>query len=86
MHASGLHGLGKKVHKGDIGETIKISIMVSSKEVMVFDSKISANMKPIEIKLDKPKAPPAIAGVTVGFNGVRSSGDVILFQKKLGMF
>lgn len=43
-------------------------------------------MKPIEIKLDKPKAPPAIAGVTVGFNGVRSSGDVILFQKKLGMF
>lgn len=70
IHASGLHGLGKKVHKGDAGEAIKISIMVSSKEVMVFDSKISANMKPIEIKLDKPKAPAAIAGVTVSFNGV----------------
>ena len=70
IHASSLHGLGKKVHKGDVGEAIKISIMVSSKDVVVFDSKISANMKPIEIKLDKPKAPAAIAGVSVSFNGV----------------
>ncbi len=69
-HSSGLHGLGKKVHKGDVGEAIKISIMVSSTEVMVFNGKISANMRPIEIKLDKPKAPAAIAGVTVNFNGV----------------
>lgn len=68
-HVSGTHGVGKKLHKGEIDKNIKIIIIENDKELMVFTGTITKNMKLIEIKLEKPTIKKT-EGVTIEFNGV----------------
>lgn len=68
-HSSGTHGIGKKIHKGEIEQNIKILVIISGKEFMVFEGKITKGMKPFELKLNRPII-PEISGVSVVFNDV----------------
>ena len=68
-HSSGTHGIGKKIHKGEIEQNIKILVIISGKEFMVFEGKITKGMKSFELKLNRPII-PEISGVSVVFNDV----------------
>lgn len=80
-HSSGIHGLGKKVHKGEIGQRIKIIATSGGKEFIGFDGEISKGMKPFELKLDKPII-PNVLDVTIGFNGVKEQARQTIVSQK----
>lgn len=68
-HVSGANGLGKKIHKGVINESIRIIVLESNKEKIIFDGKIENSMATINLKI--PKAEVAkVEGVSVLFSGV----------------
>ena len=69
-HSSGTHGLGKKIHKANVGQNIKVITLESEKEIVHFNDVIRNGMKDIDLKIDKPSIPLAVQGVNVGFNGV----------------
>lgn len=55
QHASGTHGLGKKIHKATVGENIKVVIIDNGKELIVFNGNVANGMKPVNLKINKPK-------------------------------
>ena len=80
-HSSGMHGLGKKIHKGEIGQNIKITATSAGKEFTVFDGEIIRGMKPFELKLDKLII-PSVSDVTIGFNGVNEQARQAIVSQK----
>ncbi|WP_109439728.1 M23 family metallopeptidase [Acinetobacter haemolyticus] len=54
LHVSGTHGLGKKSHKGQIGQTIKI-LDSSGNNHVLYNVLLRSPMSSIELKIDKPK-------------------------------
>ncbi|ATZ68073.1 M23 family metallopeptidase [Acinetobacter haemolyticus] len=54
IHVSGTHGLGKKVHKGQIGQTIKILDSNGQNQVL-YNVLLRSSMPSIELKIDKPE-------------------------------
>lgn len=80
-HSSGIHGIGKKIHKGEIGQKIKIIAMSDGKEFIAFDGKVSRGMKAFELKLDRSVI-PSVSDVIIGFKGVNEqSRQTIVSQK-----
>lgn len=80
-HVSGTHGLGKKVHKGTINEAIKIIVLESNKERVIFDGKIEKNMKTIELKIKKIEV-ISVEGVQVLFSGVNEEWRQTIVSEK----
>lgn len=80
-HVSGTHGLGKKVHKGTINEAIKIIVLDSNKEKVIFDGKIEKDMKTIEIKIKKVEV-ANVEGVQVLFSGVNEAWRQAIVSEK----
>lgn len=80
-HSSGMNGLGKKIHKGEIGQKIKITATSAGKEFVVFDGEISRGMKAFELKLDRP-AIPSVSDVTISFNGVKEQARQVIVSQK----
>ncbi|NAR65297.1 peptidoglycan DD-metalloendopeptidase family protein [Acinetobacter haemolyticus] len=54
IHVSGIHGLGRKVHKGQIGQTIKILDSNGQNQVL-YNVLLRSPMSSIELKIDKPE-------------------------------
>ena len=80
-HSSGMHGLGKKIHKGEIGQKIKITAISAGREYIFFDGEISKGMKAFELKLDRP-AIPNVSDVTIGFTGVNEQERQVIVSQK----
>lgn len=80
-HSSGMHGLGKKIHKGEIGQKIKITATSAGREYIFFDGEISKGMKAFELKLDRP-AIPNVSDVTIGFKGVNEQERQVIVSQK----
>lgn len=80
-HSSGMHGLGKKIHKGEIGQKIKITAISAGREYIFFDGEISKGMKAFELKLDRP-AIPNVSDVTIGFKGVNEQERQVIVSQK----
>lgn len=68
-HVSGANGLGKKIHKGVINESIRIIVLESNKEKIIFDGKIENSMATINLKIQKAEV-AKVEGVSVLFSGV----------------
>ncbi|MDR0234741.1 hypothetical protein [Acinetobacter sp.] len=80
-HSSGTHGLGKKVHKGEVGQKIKIITTKGGKDLTFFEGEISRGMKAFELKLDKPEI-PSVSDVTISFNGVNEPARRAIVSQK----
>lgn len=80
-HSSGIHGIGKKIHKGEIGQKIKITASSGGKEFIAFDGNLSRGMKAFELKIDRSVI-PSVSDVIISFKGVNEqSRQAIVSQK-----